>query len=57
MSFRVYAAGLLTLIAYQIAVAMAVAFFMVHCEPGRTAPEPDEAATMTLPGPALGPVR
>lgn len=31
MSFRVFAAGLLTVIAYQIAVAAFVVFFMLHC--------------------------
>ena len=32
MNFRVFAAGLVTIIVYQFAVAAAVVFFVVHCE-------------------------
>ena len=32
MNFRVFAAGLVTIIVYQLAVAAAVVFFVVHCE-------------------------
>ena len=32
MNFRVFAAGLVTIIVYQLAVAAAVMLFVVHCE-------------------------
>lgn len=31
MSFRVFASGLVTLVAYQVAVAAVVVFFILHC--------------------------
>lgn len=32
MNFRVFASGLLMILAYQLAIAAAVIWFVVHCE-------------------------
>lgn len=45
MSFRVFASGLVTLIAYQIAVAAFVVFFILHCGCAGEAHGRDSAGT------------
>ena len=45
MSFRVFASGLVTVIAYQVAVAAVVVFFILHCGCAGNGLERDSAGT------------
>lgn len=46
MNFRVYASGLVLILAYQIAIAAAVIWFVVHCEAAGASAREAEAPGM-----------
>lgn len=44
MNFRVFAAGLVLILLYQLAIAAVAIWFVVHCEAGASPSREDRAA-------------
>ena len=48
MNFRIYASGLLLILAYQLAIAAVAVWFAVHCEAAGASAREAEAPGMTV---------